>query len=216
MDGAQTVLAPTLAANRCVHAVSSEHACDVSGVVRAMGSSPAVVEGIAGELIRTQIASKVFGGPPAKVGRFTILDELGAGGMGIVLSAYDEKLDRRVALKFLHQRGVHDSGYHRRLVREAQAMARLSHPNVVTVHDIGIFDSSLFVAMEFVRGRNLRDWLTEAQREQGEILSVFSQAGEGLAAVHAAGIIHRDFKPDTEPARARKAVNTPQHASRHV
>jgi serine/threonine protein kinase/tetratricopeptide (TPR) repeat protein len=129
----------------------------------------------------------------ASVDRYTILDRLGSGGMGEVYAAYDGKLDRKVALKLLLHGGKE---YESRLVREAQAMARLSHPNVVGVFDTGMVGSRLFLAMEFVQGRTLRAWRRERPRSFDEVLGVFLEAGRGLAAAHAAGLVHRDFKPD--------------------
>jgi tetratricopeptide (TPR) repeat protein len=131
------------------------------------------------------------------VHRYTILDRVGEGGMGIVYAAYDPSLDRRVALKFLR---AHEADRHgvreRRLLREAQAMARLSHPNVAVVYEVGTFESQVFLAMEFVDGMDLRTWLAEKPRSSSDIAEVFRAAGRGLAAAHAAGIIHRDFKPE--------------------
>ncbi|EDM77574.1 WD-40 repeat [Plesiocystis pacifica SIR-1] len=135
---------------------------------------------------------------PVQIARYTVLRELGRGGMGLVYLAYDDQLDRRIALKLL--RGAKDHSVAAdRMQREAQAMARLSHPNVVAVYEVGSFEGQLFVAMEYVAGRDLRGWLDSldaAQRSWAEILEPFLQAGEGLAAAHAAGIVHRDFKPD--------------------
>jgi tetratricopeptide (TPR) repeat protein/predicted Ser/Thr protein kinase len=125
--------------------------------------------------------------------RYVVLDELGSGGMGHVYAAYDGKLDRRVALKVLR----HESeAFEARLTREAQAMARLSHPNVVAVFDAGAVGDRLFVAMEFVEGTTLRKWQRAAARDWRELLRVYEAAGHGLAAAHAAGLVHRDFKPD--------------------
>jgi eukaryotic-like serine/threonine-protein kinase len=131
------------------------------------------------------------------VHRYIILDRVGEGGMGVVYSAYDPSLDRRVALKFLSRQGAERHDVHeRRLLREAQAMARLSHPNVAIVYEVGTFEGRLFLAMEFVDGVDLRAWLSDSTRSFVEILDVFRAAGRGLAAAHAAGIIHRDFKPE--------------------
>jgi serine/threonine protein kinase len=116
--------------------------------------------------------------------------------MGIVYAAYDPKLDRRVALKLLRNDAALGVGASARLFREAQAMARLSHPNVVAVHDVGAVGDDVFVAMEYVEGETLAAWLRERKRTSAEVLGAFRMAGAGLAAAHAAGIIHRDFKPD--------------------
>ncbi|MFV8755390.1 protein kinase domain-containing protein [Nannocystaceae bacterium ST9] len=131
------------------------------------------------------------------VGRYVILESIGMGGMGVVCSAYDPKLDRRIALKLLRSTsgGQASETGRNRLFREAQALAKLTHPNVVTVHDVGEFDGQVYIAMEFVEGTTLREWLRERPREWHEILDKFIAAGRGLAAAHAAGIVHRDFKP---------------------
>ncbi|PCC70195.1 Serine/threonine protein kinase [Nannocystis exedens] len=132
---------------------------------------------------------------PARLGRYHVLERIGAGGMGVVLAAYDPDLDRKVALKLLRD----DSspfGSPVRLLREAQALARLSHPNVVQIYDAGMVDGQVFIAMEFVRGQDLRTWLKGQKRSPAEIVRVFLEAGRGLAAAHDAGLVHRDIKPD--------------------
>ena len=130
------------------------------------------------------------------IGRYVVLDRVGEGGMGVVYAAYDPELDRRLALKLLHH-GIGERAEARRvrLVREAQAMARLSHRNVIVVHDVGTFDDQVFVAMEFIEGRSLGAWMAE-RPDWRAALNVLVQAGHGLAAAHAAGLVHRDFKPD--------------------
>jgi diguanylate cyclase (GGDEF)-like protein len=131
-----------------------------------------------------------------RIGRFTVLHEIAAGGMGVVYAALDEQLDRKVAIKLLHARETRDREAYGRMMREARAMARLSHPNVVQVHDVGRVDGDVFVAMEYVQGLSLRKWLKAAPRSWRDVLEIFRQAGQGLVAAHAAGIVHRDFKPD--------------------
>ena len=114
--------------------------------------------------------------------------------MGVVYSAFDDELDRHVALKLINPHGSATAA-HSRLVREARTMAKLQHPNVVAVYDAQTVGESVYVAMEHVPGPDLRAWRAARPRTLAEILSVFVQAGRGLAAAHAAGIIHRDFKP---------------------
>src|SRR5690606_26896798 len=113
--------------------------------------------------------------------------------MGVVYVAHDRELDRRVALKVL--KGTGDQEALLRLQREGQAMARVTHPNVITVHEAGIQGRLVFLAQELLDGGSLRQWL-EQPRSQHEILGKFIAAGRGLAAAHAAGLVHRDFKPD--------------------
>ena len=133
-----------------------------------------------------------------RVGRYLILSTLGTGGMGVVFSAYDPQLDRKVALKLLRsglQLATKDA--QKRLRREAQAIAQLSHPNVVAVYDVGTTDDGdLYIAMEFVEGDTLTSWLRNYPRTWREIVDVFLQAGKGLVAAHGVGLLHRDFKPD--------------------
>ena len=137
------------------------------------------------------------GARPRWLGRFVVFDELGAGGMGQILAAYDPRLDRKVALKLVQRALDSDVGdWQRRLIREAQAMARLSHPNVVTVHEVATTDAGqTFLVMELVEGQDLARWLAAGPHPWREILARFLAAGEGLAAAHAAGLVHRDFKP---------------------
>src|SRR5262249_54435387 len=131
------------------------------------------------------------------VGRFVILDHVGSGAMGEVFAAYDSELDRKVAIKLLHDdAGPRSDELRLRLAREAKALAKLSHPNVVHVYDTGVHDGRTFVAMELVAGRTLRAWLAERPRGWREAVAVLSLAGRGLAAAHDARIVHRDFKPD--------------------
>lgn len=130
-----------------------------------------------------------------RIGRFTFVRPIGEGGMGIVTLVYDEELDRRVALKMIRQGYCDQPEHRRRLLREAQSLARLSHPNVVTVYEVGEHQGRPYLAMEYVEGTDLKRWLREAPRSRREILRVFADAGRGLAAAHAVGLVHRDFKP---------------------
>lgn len=131
------------------------------------------------------------------VGRYVVLERVGAGGMGMVYAAYDPELDRKVALKLVRPGRRGDPTVARtRLMREAQAMARLTHPNVITVHDVGEHAGQVFVAMEFIEGRTLTHWRKHEGRTWREIGAAFVKAAAGLAAAHAADVVHRDFKPD--------------------
>ena len=132
------------------------------------------------------------------VGRYLVLERLGAGAMGVVYAAYDPKLDRKIALKLLrpqHGRGDH-ARRTARLEREAQAIAKLSHPNVIGIFDVGVHEGQVFMAMEYLAGGTLRDWIAAQKRPWREIVKMFIEVGHGLEAAHAAGLIHRDFKPD--------------------
>jgi tetratricopeptide (TPR) repeat protein len=137
------------------------------------------------------------------IGRYVALVQLGAGGMGVVWAAWDPELDREIAIKLLGRRLAGPKARDR-LLREAQAMARLAHPNIVAVHDVGVVDGQVFVAMEYVRGQTLRKW--ERGRGWSEILDAYRQAALGLAAAHDSGLVHRDFKPDNAMIDAQGRV----------
>ncbi len=134
--------------------------------------------------------------PGDTIGRFVVLQRVGEGGMGVVYAAYDPELDRKVAIKLMRSdvAASRAGDLENRLLREAQAMARLSHPNVIPVYDVGTVDGQVFVAMEFVEGKTLSQYL-RAQEGWRPAIDAHLQAGAGLAAAHAAGLIHRDFKP---------------------
>ncbi|MCX4247839.1 serine/threonine-protein kinase [Paraliomyxa miuraensis] len=136
---------------------------------------------------------------PHTIGRYVILRRLGAGGMGVVYLATDPQLDRAVAIKVIASKGstVRRAEAVERLEREARALARIRHPNVVVIHDVGRHEDAVFVVMEYVEGSDLRRWLSEpiGRRSWKQVVDVFIAAGQGLAAVHAAALVHRDFKP---------------------
>jgi tRNA A-37 threonylcarbamoyl transferase component Bud32 len=152
------------------------------------------------ELARTATAaaSATPADPPvplgATLGRYRLERELGAGAMGVVHAAFDPDLERRIALKVL-KAATAAAEARDRLLREARAMARLSHPNVVTVYEVGTAGGRDYVAMELIHGESLAEWLRAERRPPAAILDAFLAAGRGLAAAHAAGIVHRDFKP---------------------
>jgi serine/threonine protein kinase/tetratricopeptide (TPR) repeat protein len=145
------------------------------------------------DLLRIMFGAEEESEPP-RFGHYVILHKLGRGGMGVVYAARDPKLDRNVAIKKLHGRG--DPRLQQRLVREAQVMARLAHPNVVMVHEIGEAEGATFIVMEYIEGVTLRQWLKQELRSCSEILTMFKAAAEGLIAAHQRGVVHRDFKPD--------------------
>ncbi len=171
-----------------------------SGAPRTADAST-VDGGIGTHAQRAALEARIFGtrGPSSHFGRFVVLDKLGEGGMGMVFGAYDPQLDRRVALKVVRTRAGLGTVGRSRLLREGKALGRLSHPNVVAVHDVGLVEDDLFIAMEYVEGGNLSQWV-QAHPEitadrQREALRLMVDAARGLAAAHAAGLVHRDLKP---------------------
>ncbi|MEM7151504.1 MAG: serine/threonine-protein kinase [Myxococcota bacterium] len=130
------------------------------------------------------------------IGRYVLIKQVGSGGMGVVYSAYDSDLDRKVAIKLLQQQpGLGVEQPYARMVREAQALARLAHPNVVAVFEVGEWTGGPYVVMEFIDGPTLGAWCSTGQRSWRKTLEICVQAGRGLAAAHRRDIIHRDFKP---------------------
>jgi tetratricopeptide (TPR) repeat protein/predicted Ser/Thr protein kinase len=143
----------------------------------------------------SSVRARLFGSATeVRIGRYRLERRLGAGGMGEVYLAIDGDLGRRVALKRVRADAT-SSGLRTRLKQEAQSLAKLNHPNVVQVFEVGEHEGETFLAMEFVEGRSLAEWLREPHRWR-EVLDVFLAAGRGLAAAHSAGVVHRDFKPD--------------------
>lgn len=151
-----------------------------------------------GEAMRRRISARLFGGEaePVLIGRFQVLETLGQGGMGVVYAARDAQLDRQVALKVIRDDVLDgDASERARLLREARALARLSHPNVVQVHEVGEHEGAVFIVMELVHGTTLGQWLAARERPLAAVLARFVEAAQGLDAAHRVGIVHRDFKP---------------------
>ncbi len=156
-------------------------------------SEPPVDDQGAVERLRVVEAKLGTSLPDRRIGRYEVSGVLGEGGMGVVLEAVDPALDRRVALKVMHRLDPHHTA---RLLREAQALARLSHPNVVQVYEVGEVQGRAFVAMELVEGETLREFMDRVPPpDWRHCVDVFMALGEGLSAAHDAGLIHRDFKP---------------------
>ncbi|HEX8556667.1 MAG TPA: serine/threonine-protein kinase, partial [Pyrinomonadaceae bacterium] len=141
-------------------------------------------------------ARQLAGAAGRRVGHYRIVSPLGAGGMGEVYLALDTRLGRRVALKLLPAEFTQDAGRVRRFETEAFAASALNHPNILTIYDIGRADGSHFIAAEYVEGRTLKGLIPGAPLPTEEALGVAAQVAEALAAAHAAGIVHRDIKPD--------------------
>lgn len=144
--------------------------------------------------LRTVVHRRVFGdADPVRIGRYTVLERVGSGAMGVVYAAYDNDLDRKIAVKVLRTGGT---GTRRRLLREAQALARVSHPAVCQIYEVGEHDGEVFLAMELVPGTSMREWLDAKSRAPERIVTLFAEAARGLAAAHDKGVVHRDVKPD--------------------
>jgi protein kinase-like protein len=157
-----------------------------------LGERPELDE-LALEVAEARIAAKLFGVEQVVlVGRYRLLEEVGRGGMGVVWGAWDPELERKVAVKLVDPLR---SAARDRIVDEARALAKLSHPNVVPIYDVGVLDDRVYLVMEWVAGENLRVHLHQPRRVR-EIVGLYVQAARGLAAVHAAGLVHRDFKPE--------------------
>ncbi len=178
---------------------STDQWVELSGDQATAGSGPdeAVADTATAATVPARPAPRVrLGDLPhgTRIGRYVVLGPIGAGGMGLVVKAFDPELDRQVAVKLIRPDDVRP-GAAQRLLREAQALAKLAHPNVVPVFDVGEFEGGVFVAMELIDGLSVSQWLRRRRRSRREILSVFTAAGRGLEAAHRAGLVHRDFKP---------------------
>lgn len=155
--------------------------------------------GLEAARVLASVQEQLFATPaePVSLGRFVILKRLGSGGMGVVYLGYDGELDRNVALKVLRARADGElvtQAARERLVSEARAVARVEHPNVVAIYEVGTDGEVVYLAMERVDGVTLAKWQRQHDASS-QILEVYLQAGRGLAAAHAAGVVHRDFKP---------------------
>ena len=179
-------------AHRDDHAADHEAAPSAVTVGKPLAPRPAPDE-LARRVARARIVDALFDVQErVEVGRYHLLEHVGTGGMGVVWGAWDPQLERRVAIKLVK---AELAAARERFVLEGQALARLSHPNVVPVYDVGVVDDRIYLVMEWVRGSDLRAH-ARVPRTVNEVLAVYRAAGEGLAAAHAAGLIHRDFKPD--------------------
>ena len=133
---------------------------------------------------------------PEHIGRFRVRAEVGHGGNAVIYSAWDEAHERPVAIKLLRNDRSNRPDTHARFLREAKLLARLDHPNVIQIYEVGTHEGRAFLALEYVEGRTLREWLVAEQPPIAAIVARFVEAGRGLQAAHEAGLMHRDFKPE--------------------
>ncbi|HEY0479021.1 MAG TPA: serine/threonine-protein kinase [Kofleriaceae bacterium] len=175
-----------LAGSRATGAIGATGATGSGGPHRATRDDSLV------EAVRRSVAPSLTGSQGARIGRYQLLELVGAGGMGVVWGAWDPELARRVALKLVHPRlaAARD-----RILAEGQALGKLSHPNVVPIYDVGVVEEQVYLVMEWVQGTTLRAYAA-GPCSRRDLIDAYRQAGEGLAAAHRAGVVHRDFKPD--------------------
>lgn len=152
-------------------------------------------ENLVGTLHRQVLAAELTGQPPPRIGKFIIKGKLGSGAMGFVFRAHDPQLGRDIALKFISDSYSADPAFQRRLIAEAQTLARLDAPQIVPVYEFGEYAGQIYMAMKLHEGETMATWLLRAT-DWRAILDAYLQAGEGLAAAHRNACIHRDFKPD--------------------
>lgn len=173
---------------------------DTSAGIRPADHQDNVADGLRMQIVMRQLFAQES--TPIRLGRYAILEKLGEGGMGVVFAAYDNDLDRKVALKLVRvdpniPRPQRTQGL--RVLREAKALARLSHPNIVQVYEVNEAEGQLFIAMEYIRGQTLTQWIHSRadapSRTWREVVAMFLPLAHGLAAAHQVGVVHRDFKP---------------------
>ena len=146
---------------------------------------------------------------PETIAHYRIIKKFGAGGMGEVYLALDTKLDRKVAIKILRQDSLADENLKKRLLREAQAAAKLDHPNICAIYDVNEADSFTFIVMQYIEGESVAEKMERNPLELGTAVAIAEQAAEGLAEAHAHGIIHRDIKPQNMMMTAARAAEDP-------
>jgi tetratricopeptide (TPR) repeat protein/tRNA A-37 threonylcarbamoyl transferase component Bud32 len=186
LDACEACLAITCAVARSTEATAGPEATDATAATDAtVATDPTVAT--AGPLEPRRGDT---------VGRYTLIEMIGRGAMGSVFLAHDPQLDRRVALKIVRSERFAQREVRARLSREARAMARVAHAHVVTVYDAGELDDGVFIAMELIEGDTLASWLAAEDRAWRAIVAMFVAVGRGLVSAHAAGVVHRDFKPE--------------------